>query len=187
MVFSMQSLVVIDQKYVFAFFVRISFEQENFKLPPSLPPDFRKVWLFQQISPVWGSHLELLPLLWNHKLHKPKTFGRASTTNFGPAPSHQTFSKYGNVPSCTISAKNCTKGNLTVVQKSERSSPPPPTQMMLHFFVLLLFVASTNYLCRWCPILSSKRTNGLFRDNASYYLLKEHIALSLQIMPPHIF
>ena len=148
MVFSMHSIVVIDQKYVFAFFVRISFEQENFKLPPSLPPDFRKVWLFQQISPVWGSHLELLPLLWNHKLHKPKTFGRASRTNFGPAPSHQTFSKYGNVPSCTISAKNCTKGNLTVVQKSERSSPPPPTQMMLHFFVLLLFVASTNYLCR---------------------------------------
>ena len=66
---------VIDQKYLFAFFVRISFEQENFKLPSSLPPDFRKVWLFQQISPVWGSHLELLPLLWNHRhrLHKPKT------------------------------------------------------------------------------------------------------------------
>ena len=109
MVISLHSSVVIDQKYLFAFFVRISFEQENFKLPPSLPPDFRKVWLFQQISPVWGSHLELLPLLWNHKLHKPKTFDRASRTNFGPAPSHQTFSKYGNVPSCTISAKNCTK------------------------------------------------------------------------------
>ena len=169
MVFSMQSLVVIDQKYVFAFFVRISFEQENFKLPPSLPPDFRKVWLFQQISPVWGSHLELLPLLWNHKLHKPKTFDRASRTNFGPAPSPQTFSKYVNVPSCTISAKNCTNGNLTIVQKMRKI--PPPTQMMLHFLVLLLFVASTNYLCR---------------DNAPYYLLKERMVFS-GIMPHIIF
>ena len=125
MVISLHSSVVIDQKYLFAFFVGISFEQENFKLPPSLPPDFRKVWLFQQISPVWGSHLELLPLLWNHKLHKPKTFDRASRTNFGPAPSHQTFSKYGNVPSCTISAKNCTNGNLTIVQKMRKIPPNP--------------------------------------------------------------
>ena len=141
MVFSMQSLVVIDQKYVFAFFVRISFEQENFKLPPSLPPDFRKVWLFQQISPVWGSHLELLPLLWNHKLHKPKTFDRASRTNFGPAPSHQTFPKYGNVPSCTISAKNCTKGNLTIVQKIRKMlSPPAPNDASFPCFASICCV-----------------------------------------------
>ena len=141
MVFSLQSSAVIDQKYLFAFFVRISFEQENFKLPPSLPPDFRKVWLFQQISPVWGSHLELLPLLWNHKLHKPKTLDRASRTNFGPAPSHQTFSKYENVPSCTILAKKIASkakeiGNLTIVQKI-RKILSPPTQMMLQFLCIV--------------------------------------------------
>ena len=48
MVFSLQSSVVIDQKYLFAFFVRISFEQENFKLPPPFHQTLEKFGYFNK-------------------------------------------------------------------------------------------------------------------------------------------